>query len=428
VFCKSRKVLIFRRGVRFGFGPVAVAFGPVAGVASEHVGVVASNHVAGVVSGIDPSDRSSYLAGTGVLLPLSPPRVGMRTAVLTDHGEPLDIRDVPAPDPDPHGAVVEVEACGVCRSDWHAWKGHGEWADDAVPTGQTLGHEPAGTVAAVGEHVERVAPGDRVVVPFSLGDGACKQCRTGHGNVCPNGLALGFEPDAPGAFAERVAVPAADYNLVELPEFLSAQDAAALGCRYMTAYNALLNRGAVTAGDWVAVHGCGGVGLSAVQLADALGARVVAVDVDADARDRATDLDAELTVNPERERVVKAIKAATDGGADVSIDALGIAETCRNSVRCLGVRGDHVQVGLTTDEERGEVPLPTDRIAHMELSVHGSRGMPQTDYEGLFELIEATGVAPGALVSRELSLGEVSDRLAAMDDYSTAGVEVVTEF
>jgi alcohol dehydrogenase len=351
----------------------------------------------------------------------------MQAAVLAEHDEPLEIQEVPEPEPDPDGAVVDVEACGICRSDWHAWKGHGEWAGDAVPEGQTLGHEPAGEVTAVGENVERLAEGDSVVVPFSLGDGTCHQCRTGHGNVCPNGLALGFEPDAQGAFAEQVAVPEADYNLVELPEFLSPRDAAALGCRYMTAYNALVNRGQATGGDWVAVHGCGGVGLSAVQLAAALGARVVAVDVDADALERATDLGAKLTVNPEEERVVKAIKVATDGGVDVSIDALGIAETCRNSVRCLALRGDHVQVGLTTDEERGEVSLPTDRIAHMELSVHGSRGMPQTDYENLFELIEATDLDPGALVTRELSLSDVSDRLAAMDDYATAGVEVVTD-
>jgi len=153
-----------------------------------------------------------------------------------------------------------------------------------------LGHEPAGEVVTVGDSVDRFAPGDRVVVPFSLGDGTCPRCRQGHGNVCDDGRALGFEPEAPGAFAERVAVPDADYNLVERPPWLDATAAAALGCRYMTAYHALAERAGLDGGEWLAVHGCGGVGLSAVQLGDALGARIVAVDVDDDALSLARDL------------------------------------------------------------------------------------------------------------------------------------------
>ncbi|WP_058366619.1 zinc-dependent alcohol dehydrogenase family protein [Haloparvum sedimenti] len=357
----------------------------------------------------------------------------MRAAVLEAYGEPLDVREVPDPDPGPDGAVVEVEACGVCRSDWHAWKGHGEWADDRVPLGLTLGHEPAGTVVETGANVERVREGDRVVVPFSLGDGTCPACRTGHGNVCADGAALGFEAAAPGAFAEYVRVPNADYNAVELPAFLSPRDAAALGCRYMTAYHALADRAGLSGGEWLAVHGCGGVGLSAVQIGSALGARVVAVDLDEDALGRAVELGADATVNAREtadavDAVVEAVRDATDGGAAVSMDALGIAETCRNSVRCLKPRGTHVQVGLTTDAEEGEVSLPTDWMTRWEIDFVGSRGMPPTDYGRLFDLVEAAGVDPGALVTREVALSEVSDRLAAMDDYGTAGVEVVTEF
>ncbi|MFW5999961.1 MAG: zinc-dependent alcohol dehydrogenase family protein [Halorubrum sp.] len=356
----------------------------------------------------------------------------MRAAILRAYREPLSIREVPDPEPAPDGAVVRVDACGVCRSDWHAWAGHGEWADDRVPRGQVLGHEPAGEVVAVGDEVDRFRPGDRVVVPFSLGDGTCPHCRRGAGNVCEDGRALGFEAAAPGAFAERVAVPAADYNLVERPEWLDATAAAALGCRYMTAYHALAERATVVGGDAVAVHGCGGVGLSAVQIAAALGARVIAVDVDDEALDLAAEFGAAETVNPASlpaaSSVPERIRARTDGGADVSLDALGIAETCRNSVRSLRPRGTHVQVGLTTDAERGEVSLPTDWMTRWELSFVGSRGMPPTSYPDLFALIEATGIDPGALVARELSLSDVSDRLAAMDEYEVTGVEVVTEF
>jgi len=356
----------------------------------------------------------------------------MRAAILREYGEPLAVRDVPDPEPASDGAVVRVEACGVCRSDWHAWAGHGEWADDRVPRGQVLGHEPAGEVVAVGDEVDRFAPGDRVVVPFSLGDGSCPHCRRGAGNVCEKGRALGFEPAAQGAFAERVAVPAADYNLVERPPWLGATAAAALGCRYMTAYHALAERAGVGGGDAVAVHGCGGVGLSAVQIAAALGARVIAVDIDDDALALATESGADATVNPtdeggESRSVPERVRDRTDGGADVSLDALGIADTCRNSVRSLRPRGTHVQVGLTTEAERGEVSLPTDWMTRWEISFIGSRGMPPTSYPDLFALIEATDVDPGALVTDELSLSEVSARLAVMDEYEARGVEVVTD-
>jgi alcohol dehydrogenase len=356
----------------------------------------------------------------------------MRAAILREYGEPLAVRDVPPPEPGPDGAVIRVAACGVCRSDWHAWMGHGEWADDRVPKGQVLGHEPAGEVVAVGRSVGRFEAGDRVVVPFSLGDGTCPYCRRGAGNVCADGRALGFEPAAPGAFAERVAVPNADYNLVKRPGWLDATAAAALGCRYMTAYHALAERAELHGGDSLAVHGCGGVGLSAVQLGDALGASVVAVDVDDDALALASDLGADALVNPsdfpDADSVPERVRGLTDGGADVAVDALGIAETCRNSVRSVRPRGTHVQVGLTTETERGEVSLPTDWMTRWEVSFVGSRGMPPTSYDDLFALIEATDVDPGALVSAEIDLASVSDRLAALGEYDVHGVEVVTEF
>ncbi|MFC4357152.1 zinc-dependent alcohol dehydrogenase family protein [Halobium salinum] len=352
----------------------------------------------------------------------------MRAAVLREYGEPLEIEEVPEPTLEPHGVVVDVEACGICRSDWHAWQGHGEWAGDDVPRGQILGHEPAGTVVEVGDRVETVREGDRVALPFNLGDGACPLCRTGHGNVCLNGRALGFGPEAPGAFAERVHLPWADHNAMALPEGVAARDVATVGCRVMTAYHALVHRTGFHPGNWVAVHGCGGVGLSAVHLADALGARVVAVDVRESALSRARDLGADAVVDGRETDVVREIKGITDGGAHVSMDALGRAETCRNSVRCLRIRGEHVQVGLTTDAEKGEVSLPVDTLAMAERSFHGSRGMPPSRYDELFGMLEAGAIDPGRLVGREVSLSAVPERLAGMTNYETEGVEVVTDF
>jgi alcohol dehydrogenase len=353
----------------------------------------------------------------------------MKAAVLRDYAEPLEIEAVPAPDPDPHGVVVETEACGICRSDWHAWQGHGEWADDRVPEGQILGHEPAGTVVRAGESVERVSEGDRIAVPFNLGRGDCDYCRNGYGNVCEDGLALGFEADAPGAFAEAVHVPYADYNAVELPANVSPVEMAGLGCRFATAYHGLAHRADLAPGDWVAVHGCGGVGLSAVHVADALGANVLAVDLADEKLAKAERLGADETVNAgETEDVPRAAAGVTDGGAHVSVDALGIAETCRNSIACLRKRGQHLQLGLTTDEERGEIALPTDAMTMNELTFLGSRGMAPTRYGELLRMMDRGTVSPAELVTREVALEDVPDRLAAMNDYGTVGIEVVTEF
>jgi alcohol dehydrogenase len=354
----------------------------------------------------------------------------MRAAVLREYGEPLEITSVETPEPAPHGAVVSVAACGICRSDWHAWQGHGEWADDQVPTDFVLGHEPAGEVVAVGDRVSTVAVGDRVAVPFDLGCGDCRECATGHGNTCLDGAALGFERDAPGAFAEAVHVPRADYNALQLPAGVEAHEVAALGCRFTTAYHALAHCVDLSPGDWVAVHGAGGVGLSAVHVADALGARPIAVDVRQAALDRATEAGATATVDAADADPVAEIAAITDDrhgtGAHVSLDALGRAETCRNSVECLRQRGTHVQVGLTTDAERGEVSLPVDEMTRWEIEFHGSRGMPPTHYDELLGLLETGVVDPGSLVGRTVSLSDVPDRLAAMTDYDTDGVEVLT--
>jgi alcohol dehydrogenase len=354
----------------------------------------------------------------------------MRAAVLREYGEPLQITSVERPDPEPDGIVVDVEACGICRSDWHAWQGHGEWADDQVPLDYVLGHEPAGTVTAVGDRVETLSVGDRVAVPFNLGCGGCRECHTGHGNTCLDGTALGFERAAPGAFAEAVHVPEADYNALPLPDGVEPRDVAALGCRFTTAYHALTGRAEVGAGDWVAVHGCGGVGLSAVHVADAVGARPIAVDVDEDALARADAAGASATINAAETDPVTEIEGLTADrtgeGAHVSMDALGRAETCRNSVECLRQRGTHVQVGLTTDAEKGEVSLPTDAMARWEIDFLGSRGMPPTRYDELLGLLEADEIDPGSLVGRTVSLGDVPDRLAAMTDYETDGVEVLT--
>jgi len=352
----------------------------------------------------------------------------MRAAVLESHGEPLAVREVAAPTAADHGVVVETAACGICRSDWHAWQGHGDWVDDRVPTGQILGHEPAGTVREVGDDVDTVTAGERVVVPFNLADGTCPACRRGRTNYCEDTTALGFGPAAPGAFAERFHVPRADVNAVALPDGVSSVAAASLGCRFVTAFEALDAVADVGGGDVVTVVGCGGVGLSAVQVATALGASVAAVDVRGAPLELAREMGARWTVDASESADPATRVRAETGGADVSVDALGSSETARTGVDSLTSGGTHVQVGLTGDDDRGEIALPMDTVVQDGLTIAGSRGMAPGRYDELFELVRAGRVDPEALVTNTVALADVPDRLAAMSDYETVGIEVVTEF
>ncbi|WP_323191667.1 zinc-dependent alcohol dehydrogenase family protein [Halostella sp. PRR32] len=353
----------------------------------------------------------------------------MRAAVLREHGEPLVIEEVERPEPDPEQVVVETEACGVCRSDWHAWQGDWEWVGAQAQPGQVLGHEPAGVVAEVGEDVETLREGDRVAVPFALSDGTCHHCRNGRANVCETVLPLGFASIAPGAFAEAFPVRAADYNAVKLPEGVDSVDMAALGCRFATAFHGLSHRADLSAGDWVAVHGCGGVGLSAVHIADALGANVVAVDIQQSKLDAAADLGADETLDASAvDNVGSHAKALAGGGVDLAVDGLGVAETCRNALDSLGRTGQHLQIGLTTSEEGGEIPLPTDAMVMKEIDFLGSFGMPPTRYDEIFRMVERGKLDPGAIVSETIALADVPDRVAAMSEFDTVGIPVVTEF
>ncbi|MGY1590670.1 zinc-dependent alcohol dehydrogenase family protein [Geodermatophilus sp. SYSU D00708] len=342
----------------------------------------------------------------------------MRALVFDEFGGPLTVREVPVPDPAPDGVVVRVGASGICRSDWHAWQGH----DPDVVLPHVPGHELAGTVAAVGAGVRRWRVGDRVTVPFVNACGRCPQCAAGDHQVCPHQTQPGFTH--PGSLAEYVALEAADVNLVELPADLDDTTAASLGCRYATAFRALVQVAAVRAGEWVAVHGCGGVGLSAVQIAAAAGARVVAVDVSPPALELAGRLGAEHVVDGTGD-VAGAVADLTGGGAHVSVDALGAAVTCENSVRCLRPRGRHVQVGLLPPAQ-GRPAVPMDRVIALELQVLGSHGMAAHAYPELLGLIAAGRLDPRRLVTRELALDDAGAALA--DVGRSPGIAVVTSF
>ena len=343
----------------------------------------------------------------------------MRALVHETFGGPLEVRDVPEPSPSPAGVVVRVGATGICRSDWHGWQGH----DPDVRLPHVPGHELAGTVEAVGVEVRRWRVGDRVTVPFVCACGRCPRCAAGDHQVCDRQTQPGFTHW--GSFAELVALDQADVNLVALPDALPFAVAAALGCRFTTAWRAVVQQGRLRPGEWVAVHGCGGVGLSAVQVAVGAGAQVVAVDVAPGALELAASFGAAVVVDASAGGVVEAVRAATSGGAALSLDALGSPGTCVDSVLCLRPRGRHVQVGLLPPSQ-GRPLVPMERVVALELELLGSHGMAAHAFPELLELVAAGRLRPDLLVTRQIRLDESASALAEVG--AVPGITVITSF
>ncbi|GAB2956631.1 zinc-dependent alcohol dehydrogenase family protein [Amycolatopsis acidiphila] len=342
----------------------------------------------------------------------------MRAVLFEKFGELPEVQAVDDPAPTPDGVVVAVEATGVCRSDWHAWRGH----DSDVKLPHIPGHELAGTVVAVGERVRNHRVGERVTVPFVCACGTCPRCASGNQQICDHQFQPGFT--GWGSFAEFVALDHADVNLVPLPADLEPVTAAALGCRFGTAYRAVLRQGALQAGEWVTVYGCGGAGLSAVLLAVAAGARVVAVDLSPDALTMAKRLGAEATVHSRNP--VDEVRELTEGGAHLSLDCVGLPVTCASSVAGLRKHGRHVQVGLMPPGQ-GTPPIPMHRVIADELRILGSHGLQAHEYPAMLDFVARSGMDLGQLVGRRIGLDDAPAALAEMDEPVPvrAGVTVV---
>jgi len=352
----------------------------------------------------------------------------MRAAVVEALNKPLVVQNVPDPQCPPDGVIVRVGANGICRTDWHLWTGDWVWRGLAIEPPFVLGHEFSGTVAEVGRDVKDWRAGDRVIFPMNPGEGTCEWCRNGHQHICDSGARLVPGVSYWGAFAEYVMVRYADVNLVRLPDGISFVDSAGMACRYMAAFQAVVHKANVRGGEWVAVHGCGGMGLSAVQIATAVGGQVIAVDTSEKALAAARVVGAVHTINGRAENPVEAIRALTKGGAQVSIDALGIATTCRNSVLSLRKLGRHVQLGHTTRNEAGEVPLPIDVILLNELQLFGAFGMQGQRYGTMLAMCEAGLLQPSQVVQQRVALDGVTGVLEAMGNYDTTGVVVIDQF
>lgn len=347
----------------------------------------------------------------------------MKALYYEKFGGSLRIGELADPVPAADGVVIQVRACGVCRSDWHGWQGHDA---DIKSLPHVPGHELAGIVAEVGREVRKWRVGNRVTIPFVAGCGKCPECASGNEQVCDHQFQPGFT--AWGAFAERVAVRYADGNLVCLPDELDFVAAASLGCRLSTAYRAVVLQGKLQPGQWVAVHGCGGVGLSAVMIAAALGARVIGVDIQPSSLEMAKSFGAETVIDASlAEDVPQAIHELTGRGADLSLDMLGNRITCGNSIRCLRKRGRHIQVGLLVGDDASP-PVPLELALSRELELVGSHGLQASYYPELFRLIANGKIDPSKLVRRTITLSEAPAAFADMGTFARHGITVVNRF
>jgi len=335
---------------------------------------------------------------------------------------PVSVQNVADPTPTPDGVVVRVEASGLCRSDWHGWMGH----DPDIRVPHVPGHELAGVVEAVGSEVNRWKTGDPVTLPFVCGCGACPQCQCGNHQVCDSQFQPGFTHW--GSFAQYVAIHYADINLVRIPESVDFVTAASLGCRFATSFRAVIDQGRLAQDQWLAVHGCGGVGLSAIMIGRAIGAQVIAVDITEAKLEFARSIGATACVNAASSNDVAAeIREISSGGVHVSIDALGSPVTCFNSIASLRKRGRHVQVGLLSPEQRN-ARVPTGLIVANELEILGSHGMQAHRYPQMLDMIVNGDLKPQRLIGQTIKLEQAAEVLVNMDRFNETGVTVIDKF
>ena len=343
----------------------------------------------------------------------------MKAAYYESFKGPVTIAKLPDPGPAAKEVIIQVKATGLCRSDWHGWQGH----DSDIQLPHVPGHELAGIIVATGSDIRSWKKDDRVTVPFCIGCGTCVQCTHGQQQICDQYYQPGFT--GWGSFAEFVRIPYAEENLVRLPDTMDFVTAAVLGCRFITSWRGVTVQGAIKAGDFIAVYGCGGVGLSAIMIASAMGAVPIAIDIDNTKLEFAKTIGAAYTINArEIVQVPDAVISITKGGAQVSVDALGSWETCRNSIRCLRKQGKHIQLGLMAGAEANP-PLPMHEVIAKELQLIGSHGMQAHQYPKMMEWISSGKMHPEKLLGKIISLEESCEALTDLDSFRNTGVTVI---
>ncbi|MCF7811527.1 zinc-binding dehydrogenase [bacterium] len=325
----------------------------------------------------------------------------MRAAIFYGPKQPLKVEEVPTPKPGPGEILVKVAACGVCHTDMH-------YIDHGVPTFKPppmiLGHEASGTVAELGEGVTKWKLDDRVLLPAVLSCGVCPSCRIGRENICDNMKMFGNHVD--GAYAEYVLAPAKD--ALSVPEDVPLIEGSIIADAISTPYHAVVNRAKVKPGDWVAVFGCGGVGINCVQVAAAVGASVIAVDLMPEKLEFAKMLGAQETINPaeiDKGRVDKAIRKMIGDGVDIAFECIGNPKTIVDAYNTIKKGGTCVVVGYT----HLPAEIPVAKTMFFEQSLIGSLGCRPVDYPRIIEMARIGKIKVKELVTGSFGLDGIND-------------------
>ncbi|MFV1987204.1 MAG: zinc-binding dehydrogenase [Gemmatimonadota bacterium] len=334
----------------------------------------------------------------------------MKAAIFHGSGKPLTVEDVPAPEPSADEVLIRVAGCGVCHTDLH-YLDHGTPTFKAPP--MILGHEVSGVIEEAGSDTDGFAPGDRVLAAAVLSCGTCEACRIGRENICENSVMLGNHTD--GGYAELIAVRAKD--VFHLPEEIPLVEGSVIADAITTPYHAVVNRGRVTPGDRVVVVGCGGVGLNVIQMAVAVGASVIAVDIAESRLEWAERLGATAVIDSGAvERVDKEVRRLTGGGAHVAFEVVGKASTQETALSCLRTGGRLVLVGYSPEK----MSLNAGRVMFREMEVVGSLGCRPVDYPRVIEMVRQGRVRVTDLVTHRYALDDIADAF----DAARAGVGI----
>jgi propanol-preferring alcohol dehydrogenase len=333
----------------------------------------------------------------------------MKAVRMTGVGQPLELHEIPVPEVGESDILVRVRAAGICHSDVHYRAGR----SPVRPLPMTLGHEVAGVVEQVGRQVTRVRVGDRVCLHYNITCGDCYYCSTGNEQFCGDVLMLGHYTN--GGYAEYIAVPAR--NAVALPDEIPFEQGATLMCASATAFHAL-RKSRLMAGETAAVFGVGGLGMSAVQLARAFGAiDVFAVDINEAKLRLAADYGA-IPIHAQQVAPVAEIRRLTSGkGVDVALELIGLPQTMRQAVQCLGVMGRAVIAGI------GDQPLEIDTYRELlanEAEIIGSNDHLAQELPLLVELARRKVLDTSRIVTRVVPLDAdaINQTLDALEHFS----------
>ncbi len=329
-------------------------------------------------------------------------------AVVFTGDRTLELMEVPDPTPGPGEVVLEIKASGMCGSDLHQYR---------APRKEKLniaGHEPCGVVAAVGAGVpeEQVKVGDRVMDHHYSGCGVCKHCREGWSQMCLEGTIV-YGGVGDGAHAKYMLVPA--HTVVKLPDALSFKTGAAISCGTGTAYGAL-KRLDLAGDETIAIFGQGPVGLSATQLAKAMGARVIALDISTERRDLATKFGADEVIDPVANDVVEAIRDLTHGeGAQKSLDCSSNSEARRAAVQAVRVWGTACFVG-----ETGDVTFDVSNdLLRRQVTLVGSWTFSKNGQADCAEFVADRGIDVDSLFTHEFTHNHADEAYKLFDTHTT---------